>query len=250
MSSFRRRRCAPIAIQHRAEVRQTARNSSWNRERSRSDHVRSGGGDHGGCHANSGCSFQLQQHRVDGAVRGHRSRRSASADALLVTVATRDHRRHPRGQVEVRPLGGGKPIPLRAARHPVESAYPTRAATRLALHGRGATHAASQCTRHHERSRWRRREVATSRAVAAGAGRWRPGRWRGLVAVRIRGHGDPGGGDPGVVTRAWSGVDAWRRRSGSHSGHATEQSGKGHDNGNGNHGGNNGGSDNPGNGNN
>jgi hypothetical protein len=165
-------------------------------------------------------------------IRGTQFLVTVADDATIVDILE--------GKVEVRPLGGGKPILCEGGQSIlVESADSDAVCGDL---GSFSTAAAppTQDDNAHGNVSGRDRTHQASDSKSSGGGKPGGGNPGGGGGNPGGGGGNPGGGDPGGGSSD----------GGNHSGHGDGSNpGKGHGNGNGNHGGSSGGSDNPGNGN-
>ncbi len=159
-------------------------------------------------------------------IRGTQFLVTVADDATIVDILE--------GKVEVKPLGGGKPILCEGGQSIlVESADSDAMCGDLGSFSTAAAPPAQQPAHGKVGDRDRPQQASDSRSSGGGSP-------RGDSGGGDPGGGDPGGGDPGGPPDG----------KGNHSGHGDGSNpGKGHGNGNGNHGGNNGGNNNPGNGN-
>ena len=167
-------------------------------------------------------------------IRGTQFLVTVADDATIVDILE--------GKVEVRPLGGGKPILCEGGQSIlVESADSDAVCGDLGSFSTAAAPPTQQANAHGSIGD---RDGGPQPDKEARGGGGKPGGGDPGGGEDPGGGGDPGsGGDPG-------GGNGGGNSSGSHSGHGDGTNpGKGHDNGNGNHGGKNGGSNNPGNGN-
>jgi hypothetical protein len=174
-------------------------------------------------------------------IRGTQFLVTVADDATIVDILE--------GKVEVKPLGGGKPILCEGGQSIlVESADSDAVCGDLGSFSTAAAPPTQDANAHGNAADRDRTQQAREGKSAGGksAGNSGGGSSGGGSSGGGSGGGDPGGGDPGGGGEPGGAPEG----KGSRSGHGDGSNpGRGHGNGNGNHGGNNGGSNNPGNGN-